>query len=85
MFLFGMDLIDLGCMRMATEPELGTAIRNAKVTEWDVGDKVIGELWVWVGIIFVDGLTHAAGISQCVVGCDPIEDWLIAEIPVVWF
>ena len=70
-------------MCMASKPELGRAVGDGEITQGDVGDEIVWELWMWIGVVFVNWLTHAAGVCQGVVGRNPVEHWPVAEVSVV--
>ena len=70
-------------MCVASKPELGRAVGDGEITQGYVGDEIVWELRMRIGVVFVDRLTHAASVCQGVVGRDPVEHWFVAEVSIV--
>lgn len=73
-------LVVYGRVGVRAEPELCGAVLDTEVTERDIGDKVVWVKRMIEVTIFVDGLAHAAGSREGVVGRQPIEDGAFTQV-----
>jgi hypothetical protein len=76
-----MHLIRGGRGGMTPKPEFRGAILDVKVTQWHIRDEKVRELGMAVCVVFVHRLPHAFRSSHSGVGSQPVENWLVSQIP----